>query len=151
MDFNNNQNNPNNNGNWDRWNSNASNSSYYNQPTHKPYGQGFLMASCLCGFLSVTMCCTGVLSLPLGALGILFALLAYRKGKKMSSQGVVGITLSALGMLSGIALIIYSFVTLPEMLQDKAFRSQADIITEQMYGMDFAEFMEEFYGYSIEE
>ena len=152
MDFNhNNQNNPNHNGNWDRWDSNASNSSYYNQPTHKPYGQGFLTASCLCGFLSVTMCCTGALSLPIGALGILFALLAYRKGKKLASQAVVGIVLSTVGMLSGIALIIYSFVTLPEMLQNEAFRSQVDTVTEQMYGMDFAEFMEEFYGYTIEE
>ncbi len=149
MDFN--QNNPNNNQNWDRWNSDASNSSYYNQPTHRPYGQAFLMASCLCGFLSITTCCTGVLSLPIGALGILFALLAYRKGKKMPSNGIVGIILSSVGMVIGIAMIVYTFVTLPAMMENEIYRAQFDQITEQMYGMDFAEFMEEFYGYTIEE
>ena len=58
------------NGQWDRWNSNASNSSYYNQPTHRPYNQGFAIASLVLGLLSVTLGCCG-LSIPLGAMGIL--------------------------------------------------------------------------------
>ena len=87
-------------GNWngndrqDRWNSNASNSSYYNQPTHRPYGQSFSIASAVCGLLSMTTSCTIVLSLPLGALGILFAVLAYRAKKKINNTCVTGIILS---------------------------------------------------------
>ena len=56
-----------NNGQRDRWNSSASNSSYYNQPTHRPYGQTFSIASAICGLLSMTTSCTIILSLPLGA------------------------------------------------------------------------------------
>lgn len=134
----------------DRWNSSASNSSYYNQPTHRPYGQGFIIASMICGILSVTACCTGILSLPLGALGIIFALLTYRKGKRMNGSALTGIMLSTMGIVTGISMLIYSFVTLPRMMQDPFFRSQVDSITEQMYGMDFAEFMREYYGYELD-
>lgn len=133
----------------DRWNSSASDSSYYNQPTHRPYGQGFIIASVICGVLSVTACCTGILSLPLGALGIIFALLTYRKGKRMSGSALTGIMLSAMGIVTGISMLIYSFVTLPQMMQDPFFRNQVDSITRQMYGMDFAEFMREYYGYEL--
>ena len=151
MDYN--QNDPNNrnrdNQQYDRWNSSASNSSYYNQPTHRPYGQGFIIASMICGVLSVTACCTGILSLPLGALGILFALLTYRKGKKMNGTALTGIVLSTMGIITGVSMLIYSFYTLPDMMQDPIFRNQVDSITQQMYGMDFAEFMEEYYHYEM--
>lgn len=135
---------------WDRWNSSASNSSYYNQPTHRPYGQGFLIASMICGVLSVTTCCTGILSLPLGALGILFALLTCRRGKKMSSSAMTGIVLSAMGIITGVSLLAYSFHMLPAMMRDPMFRNQVDAITEQMYGMDFEEFMKEYYHYEFD-
>ena len=151
MDFNrNNQNQQNNSGQWDRWNSDASNSSYYNQPTHRPYGQGFMIASGICGLMSVTACCTGILSLPLGALGILFAALTYRKGKKMSSACLIGVVSSCLGIVSAVVLMINTFAMLPTLVENDAFRSQLDVVTQQMYGMDFKTFMEEFYGYSFE-
>ena len=151
MDYNhNNQNQQNNNGQWDRWNSNASNSSYYNQPTHRPYGQGFMIASGICGLMSVTACCTGILSLPLGALGILFAALTYRKGKKMNSACLIGVVSSCLGIVSAVVLMINTFTMLPTLVENDAFRSQLDEVTQVMYGMDFKTFMEEFYGYSFE-
>lgn len=142
MDYNQNEQN--------NWNSSAADNSYYNQPTHRPYGQGFMIASMVCGALSVTACCTGLLSLPLGALGILFALLTYRRGKKMSGSTLTGIVLSCMGIFTGVAMIIYSFSMLPTMMKDPAFRNQVDYMTEQMYGMDFAEFIEEYYGYDID-
>lgn len=151
MDYNqNSQNQQNNNGEWDRWNSNSSNSSYYNQPTHRPYGQGFAIASGICGLLSVTTCCAGVLSLPLGALGILFAALASRRGKRMNSTCVMGLTLSCIGIVSSVSMIIYSFSMLPTLLENEAFRNQFNMVTQQMYGMDFSEFMQEFYGFTIQ-
>ncbi len=115
----------------------------------QPYGQGFLIASMVCGVLSVTACCTGILSLPLGALGILFAMLTYRRGKKMNGTAMTGIVFSTMGIITGVSILIYSFYTLPDMMNDPAFQNQVDTITEQMYGMDFAEFMEEYYGYEI--
>lgn len=151
MDFNrNHQNQQDSNNHWDRWNSNASNSSYYNQPTHRPYGQGFMIASGICGLLSLTACCTGILSLPLGALGILFAALTYRKGKKINSACLIGVVSSCLGIVSAVILMINAFTMLPELMKNESFRGQLDAVTQQMYGMDFITFMEEYYGYSIE-
>ncbi len=147
--MNDNRNSQNNNDQWDRWNSNASNSSYYNQPTHRPYGQGFMIASGICGIMSLTACCMGILSLPLGALGILFAALTYRKGRKMNSTCLIGVVSSCLGIVSAVVLMINSFAMLPTLMKDDAFRSQLDAVIQQMYGMDFTEFMEE-YGYTFE-
>lgn len=152
MDYNQNgQNNRNNrdNGQWDRWNSNASNSSYYNQPTHRPYGQAFSVAAAVCGLLSLTTCCTVILSLPLGALGILFACLAHRRGKRMSSACVTGLTLSIIGLASAVLIMIYSLFMLPVFMKNESFRNQLDTISEQMYGIHFSEFMEQYYGYSF--
>lgn len=144
------QNNQNHNDQWDRWNSNASNSSYYNQPVHKPYGQNFSIASMVCGIMSMTTCCAILFSLPLGALGLLFAHLASRRGKRMNSSCLMGVVCSCVGLVSAGVMILYSFAMLPSMMQNENFKSQFDAVTQQMYGMDFEEFMEEFYGYSIE-
>ena len=140
-----------NNGQRDRWNSSASNSSYYNQPTHRPYGQTFSIASAVCGLLSMTTSCTIILSLPLGALGILFAVLAHRTKKKMNSTCVTGIALSCVGLTTAISMIVYSFVMLPSLMQNDAFRNQVNAVSRQLYGVDFDEFMEETYGYSFDE
>ena len=136
---------------WDKWNSNASNSSYYNQPTHRPYGQTFSIASAVCGLLSMTTSCTIILSLPLGALGILFAVLAHRTKKKMNSTCVTGIALSCVGLTTAISMIVYSFVMLPSLMQNDAFRNQVNAVSRQLYGVDFDEFMEETYGYSFDD
>lgn len=146
-----NQNNPNHdNDQWDRWNSNASNSSYYNQPVHRPYGQSFAIASGICGILSLSTCCFVMLSLPLGALGVLFAVLAYRKGRRMSTSYITGMLFSSIGLSCAVLLCIFSLAMMPVFMKSEVFRSQFDAVTEQMYGMDFAEFMEQYYGYTIE-
>lgn len=147
MDYNQN----NNNEQWDRWNSSASNSSYYNQPTHRPYGQSFTIASNVCGILSMMTGCFALFSMPLGALGILFSSLAHRKGRKPYPSSNIGIVFSCIGLVSALVTIISSFATLPNLMKNEAFRSQFDQVTEQMYGMDFAEFMEEYYGITIED
>lgn len=152
MDYNQNGNNQNrNNGQWDRWNSNASNSSYYNQPTHRPYGQSFSIAAAVCGLLSMMTCFTIVLSVPLGALGILFAVLAHRKGKRMNNTCATGLIFSSVGLVSALLLILYTFIMLPTLMKNEAFRNQLDTMSKQMYGVDFTELLEEYYGHSFEE
>ena len=147
----NNWNNQNRGGDWDRWNSNASNSSYYNQPTHRPYGQSFSIASAICGILAMMTSCTVVLSMCLGALGILFAVLAHRKGKRMSSSCVTGLTLSCIGVTFAVAILVYTYVMLPLLMKNEAFSRRLDAVSEQMYGISFSELMEEYYGYSFGE
>lgn len=111
---------------------------------------GFTIASVICGLMSITACCTGILSLPLGALGILFAALTYRRGKNMNSLSVIGIVSSCAGIFTAILMTVYSFVMMPTLMKNEAFASQLNTLTQQMYGMDFKEFMEEFYGYSFD-
>ena len=109
-----------NNGQQDRWNSNASNSSYYNQPTHRPYGQTFSIASAICGLLAMTTSCTII-------------------------------ALSCVGLVSAVSMIVYSFVMLPSLMENEAFRNQVNAVSQQLYGMDFDVFMEETYGYSFDD
>lgn len=91
---------------WDKWDSNASHSSYYNQPTHTPYDRGFSIASVVCGLLSITLgCCS--LSLPLGAMGIIFAVLCSRKNKPLNGNNRLGLYLSIFGCLYGTVSLIY--------------------------------------------
>lgn len=68
----------------------------------------FSTASFLCGLLSVLLCCTGILSIPAGALGILFAALTKRDGKPMPPVSVSGIFLSCFGMALGIGMCVYA-------------------------------------------
>lgn len=147
MDYNQN----NDNRQWDKWNSNASNSSYYNQPVHRPYGQSFSVASNVCGLLSMVTGCFVIFSMPLGALGILFSSLAHRKGRRMSHISNMGIIFSCIGLVSALVTIVSSFAMLPNLMKNEDFRRQFDEVTEQMYGMDFAEFLEEYYGVTIGE
>ena len=75
-------------------------------------GNGFSTASMTAGTLSLFFLVSG-LSFPVGALGILFALLS-RKGDKMDPQAIIGLCL-------GIAIFIYAAVTVyqnfPELIQ----------------------------------
>lgn len=143
MDYNNNQ--PN------SWNDSSRNP-YYNQPVHNPYRKEiFAAVSLLFGILSLMASCTGILALPLGAMSILFAVLASRSKRPKNGMAVAGLTLSCIGMISGILLLIYSFMLLPQTLQDPVTRQQMDGLCEQLYGMDFAEMMEEYYGVDIDE
>lgn len=137
--------------NWDRWNSNSSHSSYYNQPTHRPYGQAFAIASLVLGMLSVTVGCCGI-SLPLGALGILFALLVRRKGRPLESTARTGLTLSIIGFIMGIFLAICTLVFIPLLMQNDAYREWFN--TYFRVGTDFDEYLEyiqNYYGISFTE
>ena len=64
------------------------------------------------GILSITTCCLGFLSIPVGALGILFGVLSRRLGKKMPSASVVGIVLSSVGAIAGFIMFVYIHIFL---------------------------------------
>lgn len=91
---------------WDKWDSDASHSSYYNQPTHTPYDQGFAVASVVCGLLSITFSCCP-LSLSLGAMGILFACLCSRSSRPLYGNSRMGLYLSIFGCFYGTVNLIY--------------------------------------------
>ncbi|MDE6642177.1 MAG: hypothetical protein K2K63_16830, partial [Acetatifactor sp.] len=92
--------------NWDKWDSDASHNSYYTHPTHTPYDQGFSIAAVVCGLLSITLSCCP-LSLSLGAMGILFAVLCHRKSKPLYGNSRMGLYLSIFGCIYGTVNLIY--------------------------------------------
>lgn len=124
----------------------------YYQSSPNPFQKNkFAAVSLMLGIFSVTSCCTGILSLPMGALGILFAILTYRKGKSMHTLSIIGIVLSAIGIFTSLVMLIYTFVALPTLMKDESFRQQMNAVSEQMYGIEFDELMEEAYGYELED
>lgn len=120
-------------------NSDNTNSSPYQQQNRPG---GFAIASMVCGIISIVACCTGVLSIPLGALGILFAILLKRKGKPMPGMCVAGIWLSCVGIALGILMTVYSFAMV---FSNPILYEEVNTTFEIMYGMG----IEEYFNYMI--
>ncbi|MCM1551493.1 MAG: hypothetical protein NC092_02240 [Butyrivibrio sp.] len=98
----------------------------------------FSIASLVCGILSITLCCSGILSLPLGGLGILFAILTKRMGKAMPSMSATGLVLSCSGFFLGMLMcvyLIYGLITDPE-LRD-AFEDSYEYYYNELYEYNF--------------
>lgn len=159
MDYN--GNNQNGSDQWDRWNSNSSHNSYYNQPTHKPYGQAFAIASLVCGLLSVTVGFCGI-ALPLGAMGIIFAVLVRRKGKRTNPTAQTGLIFSSTGAVLGALLLVLYLLFMPLMLKqqlsDENTRQQMEVMYNSLwknsFGMEFEEYLDyigSFYNITFDE
>lgn len=133
---------------------------YYQNDSYKQNqraGQGFVFASLICGILSIPLGIL-VIGLPLGALGILFALLTYRRGQRMDLVSKMGMITSILGVISGISLLAFAFLSMPTMLKDEAYRAQMERMYNILYSEDadmtFDDYwnsLEDFYGISEEE
>lgn len=119
----------------------------YNYYNANPTGQtpekmsGFSIASMVCGIISIILCCTGILSLPLGALGILFAVLSHRRGKSMPAMSLTGIILSCFGIALGLFMLVFTFYTI---MTDPEFRD-----TYEEYYEDYYDDLD-FYNYGFE-
>lgn len=111
----------------------------------------FAIASLIFGILSLITICTGFLPLPIGALGIIFAILAARKGRPWSSSAIVGTILSGIGMGLAVLMITISMLMLPTMLKDPQYREYLNNMSEQLYGETFDEMMQEGYGINLDD
>lgn len=125
------------------------NQNYYQRQAPRKKENGFAIASMVCGICSAVLFCLG-LSLPFGALGILFAILTYRKGKSMNSMSLAGIATSCIGLFLSLIMIINVFIQFPRMMEDPALRKELDTVYEGIYGENFADFWENNYGIKIE-
>lgn len=67
----------------------------------------FTIASFICGICSVALCCVGILSIPLGALGILFAILSKQKNKSLESMSIAGLIFSIIGLVLGLLMSVF--------------------------------------------
>lgn len=111
-----------------------------------PKKNSFATASMVLGILALLTLGTVFLPLPLGSLGILFAVLSMRKGIRKEPSCMAGIITSAISLAVSLFLIITSVSMLPAMLKDPTYRKQLDIISEQLYGDSFDDMVEELYG-----
>lgn len=122
------------------------NNNYYQQPAPTQKRNNMAIASMVCGIVALVMCCMG-LSLPLGALAILFAILSRRKGQTMNSMSIAGIVTGIIGLLLGIVIMLYSLF----LMQDPYFQRGMYDSFEEVYGEDFADMMGEMYGFDLDE
>ena len=107
----------------------------------------FSSASCILGASSLLTMCTGIFSIPLGALGVLFSVLS-RKGRKMDPGAKLGCTLSGIGLASGLILTVFVYVTTLFNMFDAIDYDQMKNMTQQE-AMDYM--MESIYGPEYEE
>ena len=123
------------------YNQNQNNEMNQNIPQIDPKYRGLSIASMVCGICSLVLCCTGLLSIPAGALGILFALLTRKRGQRMNNMCVAGIWLSCVGLALGIFITVSSIVTV---FTDPSYMNMLDQMYQQMYGVDMEEFWQSY-------
>lgn len=111
-----------------------------NYTPNKP--DGFAIASLVCGILSIILCCTGILGIPVGSLSILFAVLSKRKEQRMSAMSLFGIWLAIAGITLGVLMTTYSFFMI---FNNPVVGSQLDEIMREMYGMDFEAYLDQIF------
>ena len=110
--------------------------SAYNNYNSAKGRQAFATASLVMGIISMVLLCTGVLSIPTGALGILFSSLAKKPGEDRTSQSKYGLIFSVIGLVLGILIIsvaLYWFYTDPSALEQVRDMYEA-------YGMEMPDF-----------
>ena len=111
----------------------------------------FTVASMIMGICSLLTICTAILPLPLGALGILFAILSYRKGRQMDTMAVTGIATSCVGLLFSLAVVGMAFAMMPSMLRDPEYRDMLNRYYESVYGQSYDDLFENAYGIDLDE
>ncbi len=84
------------------------NESTYNSYNPDKGRHSFETASLVMGILSLLLLCTGVLSIPTGALGILFATLSKKGKNPLNASALLGLIFSIIGIAAGTAVSIYA-------------------------------------------
>lgn len=123
----------------------------YRQNPPVPRRNPFTIASLVLGICSLVTICTGVLPMPLGALGILFAILSYRKGKQLDSMALIGVITSCVGLVFSLVIYGIAFSMLPSMLQDPEYRDMLNRYSESLYGESYDDLFEDAYGIDLDD
>lgn len=96
------------------------NTSTYNSYNPDRGRHSFETASLVSGILSLLLLCTGVLSIPTGALGILFSRLSKKGKNPRNPMAILGLIFSIIGMIAGCivsAYAIYMVLTDPSVIE----------------------------------
>ena len=97
------------------------NNSSYNSYNPDKGRQSFETASLVAGILSLLLLCTGVLSIPAGAMGILFSRLSRKRKNPLSGKATLGLIFSIIGLIAGTlvsAYAVYMVLTDPSVIEE---------------------------------
>ena len=100
-------------------------------------GRAFAIASLVCGIVGVLACCCCVYlaNLILGALAVIFAIVAAKKSKKMPGLAIAGLILGILALL--IFLALFSFELWITSLTEEDFNAMIGDAIRDAFGEDF--------------
>jgi len=116
----------------------------YNNPYYGPVdppgtNRKFGGAAFGCGIASIALLITGVLSVVLGALGILFSNLSRRRGKGYPSKAKAGLVMSIIGIILGGIITFNSFLYVYTMISNDQFYDQFYQEMNESYKMIYGE------------
>ena len=105
---------------------NSSNNAYNPDKARKSFGT----ASLVMGIISIVLLCTGIFSIPFGALGILFSLLSRKNKVPFANSALTGLVLSVTGIVLGSALTAYAVYRI---LYDPTVWEQLETLDPDLY------------------
>jgi len=73
--------------------------------------RSFETASLVMSIISLVLLCTGILAIPFGAMGVLFALLSRKDKEPMGRMALTGAVISVISMVTGAFITAYSVYT----------------------------------------
>lgn len=99
--------------------------SFYGESPKTPHSSsGMASAALVLGIISIVTACCFYISIPLGALSILFAILSKEPSRPYLSQAKSGLILSIIGIAATLLLLALAFVVEVTYLDDTEFRKQ---------------------------
>lgn len=114
-----------------------------------PQHNGMEAASLILGILSLISSLFFYVSIPFGAMGVLFALLSKGKEKRTSGRARAGLLVSATGLLLSLILTVVIFFSARDLMATPEFQQILEEYMEYYYGdeesEDIDDFLDEFF------
>lgn len=122
---------------------NHNSNQYYGRPANtQGTNQRFGGAAFGCGIASIATLFTGVLSVGIGALGILFVNLSKRRGKAILPRAKAGMVMSIIGIVLGGIITFNSLLLMYTMVKDGSFYDTYYNEFNESYKMIYGEDMD---------
>ena len=99
---------------------------YEESPKAPHPSSGMASAALVLGIISIVTACCFYISIPLGALAILFAILSKEPSRPYLSQAKSGLVLASIGMAATVLLLALAFAVEVTYLDDQEFREQLE-------------------------
>lgn len=116
---------------------------YYYQPCRSEQKNAFATAAMVLGIISLCSLVTIYLALPVGALSILFVILSRRRGSRMATQALIGLSTSVTSMIISGFILITSVIFFIQAMNPEN-RDSINRLFESSYGYDFDEYMQNY-------